>query len=73
MPLWWNGRHAALRTQCREAWGFESLQGYQNYQEEKRTDPSLLSVLALTVIPFLSLLRESDPRSKNYLRMAQSD
>jgi predicted RNA-binding Zn-ribbon protein involved in translation (DUF1610 family) len=21
---WWNGRHAALRTPCRKAWGFES-------------------------------------------------
>ena len=21
---WWNGRHAGLRSQCREAWGFES-------------------------------------------------
>ena len=28
MPLWWNGRHAGLRSQCREACEFESRWGH---------------------------------------------
>lgn len=30
LRAWWNGRHAALRTLCLTAWGFESPLGHHN-------------------------------------------
>ena len=37
VPVWWNRRHAALRTQCLRAWGFNSLYGHQDFAAiEKR-------------------------------------
>ena len=33
MRIWWNGRHAGLRSQCRKAWGFKSLYPHQMTRE----------------------------------------
>ncbi len=43
VPVWWNRRHTALRTQRRKAWGFNSLYGYQSLADVVKLEATPLS------------------------------